>query len=395
MTTKWLWVNSTKVAFGVGAVKEHLSKFVKPGSKVLCTFGGGSIDANGARADTQAALDALKCTTAWEGGIVANPEYDRLIEIVSVVKSTKPDLLLAVGGGSVLDGTKFISVAATLAEDKDPWTAIMVTHDFPSTKIDVGSVLTLPATGSEWNSNFVISRRSIRGKLGSGAENTFPVFSLLDPTYTLTLPPRQVANGVFDGVTHVIDQFLTGEENPLMDAYWLATLKEFVDIGPEVVKAGSSIELRGRLVVACSFALNFVFTLGKEGCWAIHMIGHQLTALYGIDHGATLSIVAPTLLENQFEVRKALLAKSAEFVFGVTTGTVDEKARAFITKLSEFIKAINSPAVVSDVPGVVINPGDVDLLTDLVLQSVGGQPFGWKGLITKDVVKEVLTKVVV
>jgi alcohol dehydrogenase YqhD (iron-dependent ADH family) len=331
----------------------------------------------------------------WEGGIVANPEYDRLIEIVGVVKATKPDLILAVGGGSVLDGTKFISVAATLAEGKDPWEAIMVTKDFPTTKVDIASVLTLPATGSEWNSNFVISRRSIRAKAGSGADNTFPVFSLLDPTYTLTLPPRQVSNGVFDGITHVIDQFLTGQENPLMDAYWLATLKEFVDIGPEVVKEGSSIELRGRLVVACSFALNFVFTLGKEGCWAIHLIGHQLTALYGIDHGTTLSIVAPTLLENQLEARKSLLAKCGEFVFGVTTGTVEEKARAFIAKLREFIKAIKIASVVSEVPGVTINPGDVELLTNAVLESVGGGPFGWRGTITRDVVKDVLTKVVV
>jgi alcohol dehydrogenase YqhD (iron-dependent ADH family) len=280
MTNPFLWVNSTKVAFGVGVVKQYLSKFVKPGSKVLCTFGGGSIDKNGARADTQAALDALGATVSWEGGILANPEYDRLLEIVAVVKATNPDLLLAVGGGSVLDGTKFISVAATLPEGTDPWNAIMLKQGFPTTKVDVASVLTLPATGSEWNSNFVVSRRSTGEKVGSGAENTFPVFSLLDPAYTLTLPPRQVINGVFDGITHVLDQFLTGQENPLMDSYWLATLKEFVDIGPEVVKEGSSVELRGRLVVACSFALNFVFTLGKESCWAIHMIGHQLTALY-------------------------------------------------------------------------------------------------------------------
>jgi alcohol dehydrogenase YqhD (iron-dependent ADH family) len=314
---------------------------------------------------------------------------------VGIGKSTKPDLLLTVGGGSVLDGTKFVSIAATLSEDKDPWTSLMVTHDFPTTKVDVGSVLTIPATGSEWNSNFVISRRSISGKLLSSSENTFPVFSLLDPTYTLTLPSNQVSNGVFDGITHVIDQFLTGQENPLMDGYWLATLKEFIDIGPEVVKQDASIELRGRLILACSFALNFVFTLGKEGCWAVHLIGHQLTALYGIDHGATLSIVAPTLLENQIEPRKVLLAKCAEFVFGVTTGTVEEKARAFIGKLREFIKAINIASVVSEVPGVVIKPGDVETLTNAVLESVGGGPFGWKGLITRDVVKEILTKVVV
>jgi alcohol dehydrogenase YqhD (iron-dependent ADH family) len=295
----------------------------------------------------------------------------------------------------VIDGTKFVAVAAALPAGADAWDAILVRHAIPEPAAALGAVLTIPATGTEWNCNFVISRRAINGKLACGCPQTYPAFSLLDPAYTATLPPRQLANGVFDGITHVIDQFLTGEENPLMDAYWLATFRELVDIGPGVVQPASPLELRARLVVACSFALNFVFTLGKAGCWAIHMIGHQLTAKYGIDHGATLSIVAPTLLETQFDVRKPLLARCGEFVFGVTEGTVDEKARAFIARLREFIKAIGTPAVVSDVPGVQIAPGDVDQLTDWVLASVGGQPYGWNGLITREITKEILTKVVV
>jgi alcohol dehydrogenase YqhD (iron-dependent ADH family) len=218
---------------------------------------------------------------------------------------------------------------------------------------------------------------------------------MIDPAYTMTLPLKQIANGVFDGITHIIDQFMTGEENPLMDGYWLATMKEFITIGPEVVKPGSSIELRGRLAVACTFALNFLFTLGKARCWAIHMIGHQVTARWGIDHGASLSIVAPTFLESQLPIRKELLAKSAQFVFGVKTGTVDEKAQAFITKLKEFIQVIGTPTKVGDVPGVEIEPGDVDKVTKMVMESVGNQPYGWKGLITEDITRSILTKVVV
>jgi alcohol dehydrogenase YqhD (iron-dependent ADH family) len=256
-------------------------------------------------------------------------------------------------------------------------------------------VLTLPATGSEWNSNFVVSRRSINAKLGSGNHLTFPVFSLLDPTYTLTLPPRQLANGVYDAITHCIDQFLTGQENPLMDSYWLSTIKELVDIGPAVVKDGSPIELRERLIVAASFALNFVFTLGKEGCWAIHMIGHQLTAKYDIDHGASLAIVGPPLLLNQLQTRKKLLARSAEFIFGVTTGTEEEKARAFIQKLKEFIVTIGQPLKVSDWKGAKIGPGDVAEVTKWVMDSMGGKPFGWHGLITEDIVKTILTETIV
>jgi alcohol dehydrogenase YqhD (iron-dependent ADH family) len=391
---KWLWVNKTQVAFGLGAVKEHLSRFVKPKSKVICTFGGGSIDKNGARKDTQEALDALQCTVRWEGGILANPEYDRLVEIVAVVKAEQPDLLLAVGGGSVLDGTKFISVAAKLPDGADPW-QIVTPGVFPDSFVPVGSVLTLPATGSEWNSNFVISRRSINAKLGSGNVTTYPVFSLLDPAYTATLPPRQLANGVYDAITHCIDQYLTGQENPLMDLYWMSTVKELVTIGPDVVKEGSSLELRERLIVAASFALNFIFTLGKEGCWAIHGIGHMLTAKYDIDHGASLAIVGPPLLASQLEARKSLLAKSAEFVFGVTTGTQEEKAQAFIAKLTEFITSIGQPHKVSDWPGAKISPGDVDEVTKWVWDSVGQKPFGWKGLITEELVKTILTQVIV
>jgi alcohol dehydrogenase YqhD (iron-dependent ADH family) len=210
----------------------------------------------------------------------------------------------------------------------------------------------------------------------------------------MTLPQRQIANGVFDGITHCIDQFMTGEENPLMDRYWLTTMKEFITIGPEVVKPDSSIELRGRLAVACSFALNFLFTLGKAGCWAIHMIGHQITARWGIDHGSSLSIVAPTLLETQLQVRKVLLARSAEFVFGVKTGTVEEKAKAFITKLREFIRVIGTPEKVGDVRGCVVEAGDVEKVTKMVMESVGNQPYGWKGLITEDITRSILTKVV-
>jgi alcohol dehydrogenase YqhD (iron-dependent ADH family) len=388
----WLWVNSTQVAFGVGAVKEHLPRFVKPRSRVLCTFGGGSIDANGARGDTQAALDALECSVRWEGGISANPEFDRLVEIAAVVRAEQPDLLLAVGGGSVLDGTKFISVAAKLGDGADPWQ--IMRGEFPGAAFPVGCVLTLPATGSEWNPFFVVSRRSARAKALASSDLTYPAFSLLDPAYTRTLPPRQLANGVFDALTHCIDQFLTGEECPLMDAYCLATVRELVDIGPAVVRPDSPLELRARLVVAASFALNLLFGLGKDPCWGIHMIGHQLTVKYDIDHGASLAIVAPPFLKSQLHVRRTLLARAAETVFGVAAGSEEEKANAFIAKLREFIALIGQPLRVSDWKGAVIAPDDVDDVTKLVIDSARGRPFGWRQLITEDVVRSILSDVI-
>jgi alcohol dehydrogenase YqhD (iron-dependent ADH family) len=391
---RWAWRNYTQVVFGVGSVAAHIPEFISPNSRVLCTFGGGSIDSNNARRDVQSALDSLSCITQWEGGILANPEYDRLLEILSIIPTFKPDLLLAVGGGSVIDGTKFLAAAAKLPPGTDPWQSLFVEFKFPPSVLPVGCVLTLPASGSEWNPNFVISRRSIQAKLSSDSRITYPKFSILDPSYTMTAPVRQIRNGVFDGIAHCIDQFLTGQENVLMDGYWLTTMKELVTIGPEVAVEDSGIELRSRWMVACSFALNEVFTLGKEGCWAVHMIGHELTAKWGIDHGASLAMVAPPFLETQIGVRRKLLAKTAQVVFEVVEGGEEEKARACIEKLREFVRVIGLPERVGQWPGVVIAEGDVEEVTERVWTTVGQAPFGWQGVVTKQNVLEVLTQVI-
>ena len=390
---KWLWTNTTQVGFGENAVKEHLKKFVQPKSRILCTFGGGSIDKNGARQDVNDALKELECEVRWEGGIPPNPEYARCCEIVKVVKEWKPDLLLAVGGGSTLDGTKFIAAACGLPEGTDPWD-IVTKGTYPKETIKIGSVMTLPATGSEWNSNFVISKRATAEKLAGGAQCTFPVFSLLDPKYTMTLPARQLRNGLYDAMCHCIDQFLTPQTNPMMDNFWMSVMRELVDIGVDLMKPGSSLELHGRLINAATFALNFVFTLGKEGCWGIHMIGHQLTAQYGIDHGATLAMVTPYFLESFFEERKYLMARSAERVFDVRDGTDDEKAKAFIAKLRQWILDLGHATKVSQWEGAKIEAGDVEKVTKMVMDSCGGNPFGWHATVTEPIVKGILEKVI-
>jgi alcohol dehydrogenase YqhD (iron-dependent ADH family) len=388
---KWLWTNTTQIGFGENAVREHISKFIAPNSKVLCTFGFGSIDKNGARTDVQAALDGLKCTVKWEGGIPPNPEYDRLVEIAQVARTWKPDLLLAVGGGSVLDGTKFIACAATLPEGQDPW-PIVTRFEFAGTALPVGSVITLPATGSEWNNGLVVSRRSIGAKQASALPSTYPKFSLIDPRYTLTLPNRQLKNGVYDAITHCFEVCLTAQV-PMMTDFYHVVVKDFVTIGPDVIKEGSSLQLHERLIMAASFALNFVFALGGEFCGAIHAIGHQLTAKYGIDHGATLAIVSIPFLESQFEARKANFAATGEFVFGVKGATVDEKAKAFLVELGKFIKAIGQPLKVTDWPGAKVEAGDVDALTKAILGVLGG-PIGFHKCAPEEVIRQVLTKVV-
>ena len=395
MSTKWIWRNTTQVGFGENCVRDHLKDFVKPKSKVLCTFGGGSIEKNGCKADVVEALKALECEVRWEGGIPPNPEYARCCEIIKVVREWKPDLLLAVGGGSVLDGTKFIAAAAALPETTDPWD-VVAKQVYPKECTKIGAVMTLPATGSEWNNNFVMSKRATHEKLAGANICTFPLFSLLDPKYTMTLPARQLRNGLYDAMCHCIDQFLTPQVNPMMDNFWMSVMRELVDIGVPLLQPNSSLELHGRLIQAATFALNLVFTLGKEGCWGIHTIGHQLTTKYGIDHGATLAMVTPFYLEQFFNERKYLMARCAERVFDVREGSDDEKARAFIAKLRQWILDIgHSPKVSTWEGGVKIAAGDVEEVTKMVMGSTGGHPFGFRGTVTEPIVKEILSKVIV
>ena len=389
----WVWVNTTQVVFGENAVVEHMKDFVQPKSRILCTFGGGSIDKNGARKDVQTALDALQCEVRWEGGIPPNPEYKRCCEIVKVAREYKPDLLLAVGGGSVIDGTKFIHTALGLPESQDPWDILIKPVDsHPPCKI--AAVLTLPATGSEWNCGFVLSRRETHEKLGKLLPHNYPYFSLIDPKYTMTLPARQLRNGLYDAMCHCIDTVITPYPVPMKDDFVYSVMRELVDIGVPLMQPNSSLELHARLIQAASFALNYILALGMPQCWAIHGIGHMLTARWEIDHGATLAIVTPILLQKFIKEREYKLARAAERVFDVRTGSDAEKAQAFITHISQWIKDIGEPSKVSEWEGAKIEAGDVEKVTKMVMESKGNQPFGIDGCCTEQVVREILQKAI-
>lgn len=384
MTRKWLWDNTTQLCFGENAVKENLKTFVKPHTRVLCTFGGGSIDKNGSRQDVNESLKELECEVKWEGGILPNPQYDRLVEITAVIREYKPDLLIAVGGGSVSDATKFLAIAAKLDENADSWEEIMVKQHFPSTAITMGTVMTLPATGSEWNCGFVISRKSQNMKLSVDCTLCYPLFSLWDPRYTMTLPLRQLRNGVYDSLIHCIDRYVTPVIVPMFDNFWLSVVKELIEIGPEVIKEGSSIELHERLIEASLFAINGVFSLEKECDRGIHIIGHMLTAKYGIDHAATLSIIVKPFLENQMHKKLTILAKSAEFVYGKHDGTEEEKAQFFVDKIIQFTKDLGMPMKVSDWEGAEIGENDVEEIVQMVMKTTNGKSFGWNNSMVSE-----------
>lgn len=387
---KWLWDNTTKVGFGQGVVNEHLKDFLAKKSKVLCIFGGGSIDKNGARSDVNKALTDLECDFKWTGGIEPSPDYDTCMRIISEAREFKPDLLLAVGGGSVIDATKFISLAACLDPSIDPWNLLTKKVD-PSKALRIGTVLTLPATGSEWDSGFAISRRRTYEKLALLTPLVFPSFSLLDAKYELTLPARQIRNGLYDAMTHCIDKFLTGQVMPMNDNFVMSVMRELVDISKNIFEQSPNLELYERLTVAASFALNGSLTLGKEICLAIHAIGNELTVEYGIDHGATLAMITTPFLRHFKKTRGYLMARCAERVFDVTEGSDEKKADAFIEKLEKWILELGHVMTVSEWTGKPVNPGDLEVLTKLVMGAFDGKPFGWHEEVTEEIVREVLS----
>lgn len=389
----WSWANYTKLAYGTKTVATYIPRWVPAKSKVLCTYGGGSIEKNGCRKDVEEALKSINCTVRWEGGIPPNPEYKRLIEIADVVREWKPDLILAVGGGSVIDGTKFIALTAKLPDNSKAWEH-MKNGTFPHESFKLATILTIPATSSEWNGAFVISRAETNEKLSLILPVSFPNFSILDPNYTMTLPVRQLSNGLYDAYCHCFEQLVTGDLVPMTDRFFCAVMRELVDISEELLKPNSSLELHGRLMNACSFGANDVLRCGKPSCWGVHMIGHQLTAKYGIDHGATLAIVTTPFWKELKNSRKETLALAGELIFNINTGSIDEKADKFIELNHQWIKKIGMPTKVSEWPGVKVENGDVEKILDMIFDSMHGHDFGYKSLCTRVSVKNILKQII-
>lgn len=390
---KWLWTNTTKVGFGSNVVQEHLKDFVTKKSRILCTFGGGSIEKNRARSDVEKALSELECEVKWEGGIQPNPRYVKCLEIIKIVREYKPDLILAVGGGSVIDATKFIAAAACLDEFVVPWD-IISKGAYAKTAVPFGTVLTIPATGSEWNNGYAIQRDDIQEKNNSGSQLVYPQFSLIDPRYTMTLPARQLRNGLFDAMMHCTDQVITSESAPMSDNFYYSIMRELVDISDGLMKPNSSLELHERLITAASFAQNHIFTYAKRPNWECHLVAQPLTPMYGIDHAATLSIVAPVLYEKVKKGRIQTMARAAERVFDVRSGTDEEKADKFVESLRNWAVKLGMPLKVSDCEyATKINPGDVQILTQKVKDLTHSFPYRFNDELTETVVEEIFNEV--
>lgn len=327
--------NPTNYIFGKGQIAK-LPELVAKGTKVLLAYGGGSIFKNGVYDQVKTALNGYEIVEF--GGIEPNPRYETLMKAVQIIKEQRIDFILAVGGGSVIDGVKFISVAVKFEGDPKKILHERLLIKDLSQVIPFGTVLTLPATGSEMNSGAVITIDESHEKLSFGGSALFPKFSICDPTVIESLPKKQIQNGIVDAYTHVLEQYLTYPHDALLqDRIAESILQTLVEIGPSVVENPSDYKLASNYMWCATMALNGLIQKGVPSDWATHMIGHELTALYEIDHARTLAIIGPNLYRVMFETKKGKLAQYGERVFGITGNTIEDKAEQAIEKTVEFL----------------------------------------------------------
>ncbi|RVU37305.1 iron-containing alcohol dehydrogenase [Rheinheimera riviphila] len=374
--------NPTRIVFGEGQISQ-LATLVPKGAKVLLTYGGGSIKHNGVY---QQVLQALAGFEVVEfSGIEPNPSFETLLKAVELVKAENITYLLPVGGGSVVDGTKFIAAAALF--EGDPWDILAkkapVTQAMP-----LGCVLTLPATGTESNGNSVVTRYSTQEKLSFASPLVYPQFAVLDPTVTFSLPPKQVANGVVDAFVHVMEQYMTYPVNAaVQDRFAEGLLLTLIEQGPLALKDPQNYDIRANVMWAATMALNGLIGQGVPQDWATHMIGHELTALYGLDHAQTLAIVLPALLQQQRSQKRAKLIQYGQRVFNLQHSDEERLIDETIAHTRAFFEQMGVPTRMADYG---IKADAVDALV-AKLEQHRMFKLGEHGDITIDVSRQILT----
>ena len=359
--------NSTHIVFGEGQITA-LRKLVPVGAKVLLLYGGGSIKKNGVYDQVLAALDGA--TISEFGGIEVNPHYETILKAAAQARSAGTELILAVGGGSVIDAAKFLASAIT-SKASDPWDDFAAAR-YPDKIIPVGCVLTLPATGSESNAVSVITSTGRHLKIPFANEAARPVFAIMDPSTMKSLDQRQLANGAVDAFTHVIEQYLTVPANaPVQHGFSEVLLRTLIEWGPKLI-ADNTPEARENVMWAANQALNGLIGAGVRQDWSTHMIGHAITALYDIDHARTLTLVMPSLLRFKRDDKLPMLARYARNVWGVTEPDDRNAADQGIDLTEDFFRRMGLPVRTAEVaPIAVSGPHIVDHLKRAGQTSLG------------------------
>lgn len=377
------YYNPTRIHFGKGQISA-ISQEIPAGAKIMMTYGGGSIKANGIYDQVISALGDRQIIEFH--GIEANPRYETLMKAVATIREQKLDFLLAVGGGSVVDGTKFI--AAAVDYPGDPWD--FCTKGIKSkSALPIGVVLTLAATGSEMNSGGVITREEIKSKRAFGNPLVFPKFSVLDPETTFSLPQRQVTNGIVDAFVHTTEQYLTFQaQAPLQDRQAEGILLTLIEEGPKALSQTPDYDNRANLMWSATQALNGLIGTGVPQDWATHMIGHELTALHGLDHAVTLAIVWPGVMKVMKEEKKEKLLQYATRVWSVTGGTEDEKIEKAIALTDDFFRSLGVKTRLSEHK---IGTSTINEIAKR-LNDAGMSKLGERGTITPEKVIQILNE---
>jgi NADP-dependent alcohol dehydrogenase len=335
--------NPVKIIFGKGTISKVATEIPK-NAKVLLTYGGGSIKKNGVYDQVKNALKEVELLEF--GGIEVNPHYETCMKAVEMARAENIDFLLSVGGGSVLDATKFIAAAA-LYTNGDPWDFLTRSKKVENA-LPIGAVLTLPATGSEMNGSSVITRVSTQEKMAFNSPLVMPQFSILDPECVYTLPDKQIANGVVDAFVHTMEQYLTFPVNsPIQDRFAEGILTTLIEEGPKVLANKKDYEAAANFMWSATVALNGWISPGVPQDWATHMIGHELTAFHGIDHARTLAIVLPGVMNIKRENKKDKILQYGERIWGIAKGSDDEKIDAAIAKTITFFESVGLPTTLS------------------------------------------------
>lgn len=374
----FVFQNPVKLIMGKGMIAQ-LAGEIPAGKKIMVTFGGGSVKRNGVYDQVKAALAGRDVVEFW--GIEPNPSIETLRKAIELGKAERVDFLLAVGGGSVVDGTKLI--AAGLLYDGDAWELVtagkLVTNTVP-----LGTVLTLPATGSEMNNGAVISRHETKEKYAF--YSNYPVFSILDPEVTFSLPPKQIACGIADTFVHVMEQYLTKPgQSRIMDRWAEGIIQTLVEIAPKIRENQHDYDVMADFMMAATMGLNHFIAMGVEQDWSTHMIGHELTALCGLTHGHTLAIVLPGTMQVLRKEKGDKIVQMGERVFGVTKGSHDERIDETICRVEAFFRSLGLTTRLHEE-----NIGQ-DVIDEIERRfNARDAHYGEDGLVTGDVARRIL-----
>ncbi len=339
--------NPTHILFGKGRIAD-LKDQVPADAKVLIVYGGGSAERTGILAQVREALAGR--TLIEFGGIEPNPRFDTALKAVEIIGKEDITFLLAVGGGSVIDATKFIAAAALY--EGDAWDILTSHGSVVKGALPFGTVLTLPATASEMNNGSVITNSEKGAKLPFRSAHCYPVFSVLDPEVTYTLPPRQIANGVADAFVHIIEQYLTYPSAArVQDGFAETLLRTLIELGPKALETPSDYDVRANLMWTATLALNGLIGAGVPQDWSSHMIGHEITALNDTDHARTLAVVLPALMNDQRGPKREKLLQYGANVWDIREGDEDARIDATIKATRDFFETM----------GIKTHLGDYDL----------------------------------